>query len=316
MSQFEEFPAPPPTPQPGASTDGAVEFEIVDHTSGALRYLEHGYPHPLVRWHFHDEYELHHITATRGKVFVGDYIGEFAPGNLILTGPRLPHNWVSEIAPDEHFPLRDRVIQFERRIVEDSATMIPELRELLPLLDAARHGIEFEGMAGRAEHYMGAIRDSRGAMRMGHFLQFLHELSACPKRRQLSSTRMQVNTNDEGLERINRVVNLVLERYAEAITLDRAADLAGMNPSYFSRFFKKSTGNTFNEFLTRIRISKACEMLSNSDQQITNICYAVGYNNVANFNRRFRRLRSVTPREYRNQAQQRLVRGGETVPPP
>ena len=66
---------------------------------GFLRCLAHGIPSPLVRWHHHDEYELHLIMETSGKVFVGDYIGHFQPGHLVLTGPRLPHNWISSDAP-------------------------------------------------------------------------------------------------------------------------------------------------------------------------------------------------------------------------
>ena len=84
-----------------------------------------------------------------------------------------------------------------------------------------------------------------------------------------------------------------------------------MNDSYFSRFFKKSTGNSFNEFVAQIRIGNACELLSGSELQISNICYEVGYNSIANFNRRFRERKQVTPREYRRQAQQRLTRGGD-----
>ena len=66
---------------------------------GYVRCLEHGFPNPLVRWHYHEEYELHLILQTRGKVFVGDYIGHFEPGHLVLTGPRLPHNWISTDVP-------------------------------------------------------------------------------------------------------------------------------------------------------------------------------------------------------------------------
>lgn len=116
-----------------------------------------------------------------------------------------------------------------------------------------------------------------------------------------------------GLDRINTVVNHVASRYPERASLGKMARLVGMNESYSSRFFKKSTGNTFNDFLTQIRISKACELLASSDRQITNICYDVGYNNVANFNRRFLERKKVTPREYRRQARRRSSHAAEPV---
>ena len=66
------------------------KIELVDRTLRSIRYLEHGWPTELCRWHAHEEYELHLVVATRGKAFVGDYIGEFEPGYLYLTGPTCP----------------------------------------------------------------------------------------------------------------------------------------------------------------------------------------------------------------------------------
>ncbi len=60
-----------------------------------MRCTAHGFPSPLVRWHFHEDYELHQITETSGKAFIGDWIGPFRPGHLVLCDPRLPHNWIS-----------------------------------------------------------------------------------------------------------------------------------------------------------------------------------------------------------------------------
>ena len=84
---------------------------------------------------------------------------------------------------------------------------------------------------------------------------------------------------------------------AEAI----AAEL-GMSESRFSRFFRKATGNTFTDFVNRIRISRACQLLMDTDQQINLICYEVGFNNVANFNRRFLESKGMTPSEFRKQS--------------
>lgn len=286
------------------------EFEYVDPSAGSIVYLEHGYPDPRVRWHFHNEYELHYIVASSGKVFVGDYIGRFEPGNLVLTGPRLPHNWISNRDSDTHYELRDMAVQFEHDVIGSVAKLLPEFRELLPLLEEARRGIQFLDMEKDADYFMRAIRKSSGPTRLGYFCQFMHALAGCENRKILSSMPFKPTVDAVGLDRVNAVVNYVVSHYQESISSGEMAGLVGMNVSYFSRFFKKSTGNTFNEFLTQIRISKACELLGTSDRQITSICYDVGYNNVANFNRRFLERKKVTPREYRHQAQLRLTRDG------
>ena len=85
------------------------EFEIVDRSIDSVRYLEHGWPSELCRWHAHNEYELHLITATKGKTIIGDYIGEFGCGDLFLVGPLLPHNW-SSYEHQHPVQIRDRLI--------------------------------------------------------------------------------------------------------------------------------------------------------------------------------------------------------------
>jgi len=83
----------------------------------------------------------------------------------------------------------------------------------------------------------------------------------------------------------------------------------GMSESRFSRFFRRATGNTFVDFVNRVRINRACQLLMESDRYITQICYDVGFNNVANFNRRFREIKGMTPSEFRHQAEHRFGRG-------
>jgi len=91
----------------------APDFElIVGQPRQSFRWNVHDYPFPLAKWHYHPEYELHLIRETSGKMFVGDYIGNFEPGVFVLTGPNLPHNWVSDIAPGEVVKDRDMLIQF------------------------------------------------------------------------------------------------------------------------------------------------------------------------------------------------------------
>jgi AraC-like DNA-binding protein len=278
---------------------------------GFIRCLAHGIPSPLVRWHYHDEYELHLITATTGKVFVGDYIGHFQPGHLVLTGPRLPHNWISGDAPPEGVPLRDRVIQFAHEPVEQAAELIPELKEVLPLLERARHGIEFFGVSEIALALFERIAASRGLARLAGFAELMAMLARCREFRALSSVQLQSTEDEDAVARVNAVLSYISEHINEPLSMADVCERFRMPESRFSRFFRRATGNTFTDFVNRLRVTKACQLLMDTDRYVTTICYEVGFNNVANFNRRFLEIKGMTPTDFRRQAASRF--GGDAA---
>lgn len=278
------------------------ELELIDENVETIRYLEHGYPSDLIRWHAHDDYELHFIVATTGKVFIGDYIGTYTSGQLILTGPRLPHNWVCQM-DQEPVDVRDMVIRFDHESFSLGLKIIPELGEILPMLQRAKSGIEF---LNQDPSYLiktfQAVRDCHGLQRVITALPLLSQLANSHDYRLLSTVQIDLKSNESLQRKINTVVDYVSQNYNQDICLSDAASLIGMSDSHFSRYFKKATGNRFIEFVNRVRISRACSLLSETDQQIANICFQVGFNSLANFNRRFHELKGVTPRDFRSQS--------------
>lgn len=275
-------------------------------SSGFIRCLSHGFPTPLARWHHHDEYELHLITATSGKVFVGDWIGHFQPGHVVLTGPRLPHNWVSTDVPEGGVPERDLVIQFLHAPIETGSQHIPELREVLPLLERAKHGIEFFGVFPQAVAHWQRVKSHQGLARFAAFCDFLSELAHCTDYRLLSNAQLQSVDNDAQLDQINTIVSRISENLAEPLSAAELAAELKMSESAFSRFFRRATGNTFTDFVNHVRVSRACQLLMESDLLITHIGYQVGFNNIANFNRRFLSIKGMTPSDYRRQTASRF----------
>jgi AraC-like DNA-binding protein len=273
---------------------------------GFVRCLSHGFPTPLARWHYHDEYELHLITSTSGKAFVGDWIGQFQPGHLVLTGPRLPHNWVSMDVPDGGVAERDLVIQFAHGPLVQAAGTIPELGEVLPLLERAKHGIEFFGLGDRSAAHWHRVKGSRGLRRFTAFCELICDLAASTDYRLLSNVQLQSDDDDTSLDRIDAVVMRLTENLAQPISVADIAVELGMSESRFSRFFRRATGNTFTDFVNRVRINRACQLLMESDRLITHICYEVGFNNVANFNRRFLEIKGMTPSDFRKQSEKRF----------
>lgn len=270
--------------------------------TGLICCLAHGFPTPLARWHFHDEYELHLITATSGKAFVGDWIGPFEPGHLVLCGPRLPHNWISLDLPEGGVAERDLVIQFRHEPLLRAADDIPEIAEIIPLLERARHGIEFAGMSERAREHWFRVKRARGLSRFSSFCDFLCDLARCTNYRLLSNVQMQGVNDDAQLELVNTIVSRITADVSQTLVAGDFAKDLGMSESHFSRFFRRATGNTFTAFVHRVRINRACQLLMESDRFVSRICYEVGFNNLANFNRRFLEIKGVTPTTFRQQA--------------
>jgi len=273
-----------------------------DGRYGFIRYLEHGVPSALVRWHYHSEYELHLICASSGKVFVGDYIGQFAPGHLVLTGPRVPHNWVSLDTPPEGIKLRDMVIQFSHTPLAQLAGSIPELKTIMPLLTRASYGIEFFGLSESAMTRFARIRDGSGLSRFIEFLALLGELAESTDYQLLSTVPMQATDDDAALARINAAVDFIVQHLSTQFSMKDLAEHLNMSERMFTRFFRGATGNSFTDFVNRLRINRACQLLMETERYVTNICYDAGFNNVANFNRRFLAFKGMTPKQFRQQA--------------
>ncbi len=290
------------------------ELEFVDRIDESIRYLEHGWPTDLCRWHSHEEYELHFILDSHGKTFVGDYIGEFIPGSLFLIGPHLPHNWITdEIDKPLTIPVRDMLVQFSQLSIDHLQTAFPEFLECDEVLKRANAGIEFMNFdAELARVHLAGIRDAKGADRILKFLTFL--LLACkhPDQKRLSVANVAYPDFMAKKSNIAEVVDYIIENYSEDISLESAARMSNLRPTAFARNFQKLTGSRFTEFVIRVRIGQACSMLQASSQKIATICNEVGFRNIANFNRHFLRIKGTTPSAYRETIRSELLAARRT----
>ena len=287
------------------------EIEFVDRSTQSIRYLEHGWPTDLCRWHSHEEYELHFIAETRGKAFVGDYIGDFAPGTLYLIGPNLPHNWVTDDVWTHKVETRDMLVQFSQSSFDALLKGFPEFSDMRCMLTLSRSGIELVGFNPTfARGHMEAVRDARGPERIVAFLRLMVRANEHVEKKVLSVIKM-VQTDGNGKQaRIGEAIDFVVNNFSDKISVDRAANIAGMSPTTFSRNFQSTTGHKFVEFVNRIRIGQACGILFATDAPVSTICFDVGFQNLANFNRHFLKMKNMTPTEYRNTAQTELVPSG------
>ena len=85
----------------------------------------------------------------------------------------------------------------------------------------------------------------------------------------------------------------------DEIRLATLADIAGMSPSAFSRFFKLHTGRNLSEYIIDIRLGCATRLLVDTSQSIAEISFNCGFNNLSNFNRIFKKKKNCSPTEFR-----------------
>ncbi|MGG1947339.1 AraC family transcriptional regulator [Trinickia sp. NRRL B-1857] len=276
------------------------DLEVVEvRRDESFKVWEHGYPYRTIRWHFHPEFELHLIVATRGKYFVGDHIGSFGPGHLVLVGPNLPHNWVSDVAEGETIERRNLVMQFSQDFMRRCIEAFPECKEAQGLLDDARRGIAFdEATSVAVAPLFEALLTARGIRRTSLFLLLLERLCSAAQRTLLASPASSQSSSAS--TRLSHALSYIGKNLTSALRESDLAQLAGQSVSAFSRAFHRHTGMPFVQYVNRLRIEAACQMLLADDARITEVCFQCGFNNVSNFNRQFRAAKGMSPSEFRS----------------
>ncbi len=279
------------------------DLEVVQiGRSESFKAWEHGYPFRTVRWHFHPECELHHVVNTSGRYFVGDFIGTFEPGNLILTGPNLPHNWVSDIAPGAEVALRSRVVQFTEGFISDALALMPELGCFRETLENSRSGVLFgEATAAAVGPLLKELVGARGIRRIEIFVAVLGLLSRDAEARTLTSAGYLPDPSGFMSTGINEALAYINNNLSEPFGETDLAEIAGLSPAAFSRSFRRHTGLALVQYVNRLRINLACQHLMGAeDMKITDICFSSGFNNISNFNRQFLAQKGMTPSRFRS----------------
>jgi len=203
----------------------------------------HGYPYRTVRWHFHPEYEIQLIVETQGVYFVGDHVGHFEPGNLVLMGPDLPHNWISDVPAGQSVERRGIVIQFPAGLMQNMAGTFPEFERIAPLLAESGSGLLFSvETAAAAKPIMESLLQARGLRRVILLLSLLELLADGNDRQRLASPAFKPDPKAFMSHAINNVLAHIAANLGDDLREPMLAELVGQSPSAFSRSFRKHTG--------------------------------------------------------------------------
>ena len=251
--------------------------------------------------HNHEAFELNFVEHAAGvRRIVGDsseVIGEY--DLVLITSPDLEHVWEQHECKSEE--IREITVQFDFPMGEDSFLGKTPFLPMQKMLNEARKGLCFPVSAIMRVYdkldTLSSIKE--GFYAVMQFLTILYELSKCSGARSLASSSFAKIAVEDDSRRILKVKNFISKNFMDEIRLAQLADIAGMSPSAFSRFFKLHTGRNLTDYIIDMRLGAASRMLVDTSRSISEICFCCGFNNLSNFNRIFKKKKGCSPSEFR-----------------
>jgi len=279
--------------------------KIPSDSSSSIAVKKEITPYMDYPWHYHPEFEIIYVEKSYGIRLMGNNIGNFSNGDLMFMSPNLPHVWKNDRDfymgnPDLNVVVY--VIHFREDALGENFFSLPEFTNIRKLFSRGQQGILIQGK--NHKEISGLIKKvyhASGIDRLVLFIKTLKALASAREYELLSSPGYVNSVNLSDTERINKVMNFLMDNYTRDINTDEIAKLVNMNKSSFCRYFKARTHKTCSHFLNEIRIAHACKLLVNTNMSATQVCYETGYNNISHFNRQFKLITGSTAKTYAKQ---------------
>ena len=287
-----------------------------------LDSINKGFEYPI---HNHPEFELTLVTGCAGTRIVGDSTHEYYEDDLVLIGPYLFHKWDDDYQQGTNTkPCRVITIQFDMHLFDKAFLSKKPFAPIQQMLQRSGRGIRFKGSGlSVAREKMMQLTGKLGIESATEFLLLLHLLSQTNEFDLLASEGFNANPVQVSSKRLHAAYQYIRKHFHESgLKMSDVAQELNLGDSAFSHFFKKATNKSFSDYLIAMRIEHACKLLIESDEQISRIAFLSGFNNLANFNRKFKELHDCTPMKFRKVFQEKSkfdwnkqITPGQFIPP-
>lgn len=272
-------------------------FKIPKPNNDALVYQEDIEKVFYDKLHQHEEIQLSYISAGTGTLLVGDSIHQYSEGDVIVIGSNLPHVFKSDNSSENSVMLS---LFFNKDSFGKNFFDLDELSESRKFFIRAENGFLARSHKQLLHQFFMGLKESSRLERFISFLRIIHVLSNC-KYKSLSTFVYDKQYSDTEGNRMRDVFEYTMSHLHKSISLKRISQIANMTPNAFCKYFKKRTNKSYFTFLNELRIAYACKLLDNHENEsIADIAELSGFNNLSNFNRRFKQTKNMTPSEFRS----------------
>jgi len=270
-------------------------------TNRSFRVNEFDHDVLISPFHFHNEYELMYFEDYGGEILIGFSLFIPQPGDILLIGARIPHAYLSH-SPKKINRDQGKQIIFSTEAFGADFLNLPEAISISSLLDSSNGAVLFRNSSVKKKilkYFTGMIHD-RPSLQMVKAIAIIELLAFHIDEAELLMQNLENTTmNKKAQSRINKVYTYLVSNFQNHITLKDIAKLVHMTEESISRYFKKHTGKSIFESLNEIRLNNACELLIETDMTISQIAGESGFNNISNFNRKYKIQYNETPKEWR-----------------
>lgn len=278
-----------------------VPFQVTQTTSQAFRFQKDSLPYFYDQLHQHSEWQIMLILKGEGTLVAGDYIGRFGAGDVFVIGSNQPHVFRNDEAY-YHSKKKNQAqsisIYFNEKYWGSTFWLVEEMKPVRKFLAKAQRGIKVSGPTKSVvTEQILTLQNQKETKRLSHFFLLLDTLLNAKDIQPLSVTVESGKSTSEE-KRMTDLVHFTFNQSHRKIYLSEAAAIANLSVEAFCRYFKARTRKTYTYFLNEVRVSQACQLLSTTEKSIQTICYEVGFENVSNFNRVFKKVVGRPPSKY------------------
>lgn len=251
--------------------------------------------------HYHPEFQITAIIQGEGVLYAGNSMTGYEKTDVFFIGSNVPHllkNQVEGSVGENN--VKSISLFFDYNSFGHQFFEINEMQQLKSLLQKSKRVIKVEGeLKPMIYHKIVAMEGMQNESLVINFLEVL-SLIHQSKNHYINTENYMLTLNvDEG-GRLNEVLEYTFTHYKTDIKIEEVARIACLSRSQFSYFFKMHTGKTYIQFLNELRIEKSCLLLKKDpSMSVDLIGFEVGFNNVSNFTRQFKKVKSKTPSDYR-----------------
>jgi AraC-like DNA-binding protein len=273
-----------------------IQLEKVDFEPGKSFKLFSPRLRNTFLWHYHPEIELVYVEADAGIRHVGSHISSYTQSDLVFIGSNIPHlNFDYRLRSDYH----QVVVQLREDFLGSAITTSPEFSIINQLFKKATSGVAFHGHTRQvAGERLKQLQDIPAFNQLLELMDIFHFLAQSTEYTILNEDHFRLQFFLKDKIRMGAIYEYIDANYNRKPDVNTVAAKVHLTTPAFCRYFKRQTNMTFTDFVNQYRIDMAKNLLM-QDKNITETCYAVGFESQSYFNKLFNKIVGENPSDFK-----------------